>query len=341
MKFCFYSTAATFGGGERYLALLIPELRRRGHEVELVTLKHGAPEELRSLQLPVSHSAGPVIRVFNGAGTLFRWGLRPGMQGPSIMVHHSSIGDDQTIAIKRWLRPLLLKLFLLRVDLLVRVCRSSLPDGFTSRPIVTVYNGVAPIEHAQPTPRHAGARFNLAMVGTVNENKNQRAAIDLLARLPDLFHLKIVGDGPAASELKVHAQRLGLDQRITWTGFTRDPARELHDCHALLMLSRNEALPFAALECMALAIPVVCYAVGGLTELVIDGHNGALVPKGNLDEIRARLLQLADDDASRLALARNALTTIRGRFSVDTMTTHFIEAAERTARSGRGPDLLL
>jgi len=209
MRFCFYSTAAAFGGGERYLALLIPALRASGHEVDLVLLKRGAPEQLRRLQAP-TRAATSAIRVYNGSGTLFRWGLRPGMSGPSMMVHHSSIDDDQTIAIKRWVRPLLLKTFLLRVDMVVRVCRSSMPDDFTSRPIVTVYNGVASIPGVTPTARRSDEPFRLAMVGTVNENKNQRGALDLLKRLPESFQLKIVGGGPEAEVVQEYARQQGL-----------------------------------------------------------------------------------------------------------------------------------
>lgn len=50
----------------------------------------------------------------------------------------------------------------------------------------------------------------------------------------------------------------------------------------LIMSSRHEGLPLAALEAMAHGIPVAAFAVGGLTDLIRHGHDGFLAPANDL-----------------------------------------------------------
>lgn len=328
MRFRFYSTAVAFGGGERYLALLLPELRVRGHECELILVRDRAPRELQALVDGTAPTDGERIHVLNGSGTLYRWWWRVPRRAAAVMVHHSSLQDDQGGVVKRLLRPALLRLMLRRVDAVVRVCRSSIPDGFTSRPIVTVHNGVAPIAGVEPTARASDERFIVAMVGTVNDNKNQRGAIDVLAQLPDRFHLKVIGDGPLLVALKEYAVSRGVAGRIDWVGFVRNPAAELRGCHASLLLSRNEALPFAALESMTMCVPLVSFRVGGLPELITDRHDGVLVDQGDSAAVVRSLLDLAADEGYRSSLARNAAVTIRDRFNLDGMAEKFLQVAQ-------------
>ena len=53
----------------------------------------------------------------------------------------------------------------------------------------------------------------------------------------------------------------------------------------LLIPSRHEGLPLAALEAMAHGVPVIAFAVGGLPNLINDHHNGWLVEAGNKDAL--------------------------------------------------------
>jgi glycosyltransferase involved in cell wall biosynthesis len=56
----------------------------------------------------------------------------------------------------------------------------------------------------------------------------------------------------------------------------------------------------AALEAMAMGVPVVATAVGGLKEVVADGETGTLVPYGNSEELAEAVVDLLSDDRRRL-----------------------------------------
>jgi len=329
VNFLFCSAAREFGGGERFLSLLVPELRRLGHSAAL-RLQSNAPSALIALQEPQDSGSAPHVVVFNGIGALYRWGPVLGTRfQASIYVHHTSLHDDQGPRWKARLRPLLLHVFSLNVGTIVRVCRASLADDFGGRRIVTVYNGV-PVQAQHSPVRGADEPFVLAMIGSVNANKNQAAALQLLAMLPPAFHLKLIGGGPKFEELKISAQTLGVSERVQWTGFTKVPLDHLGACHCLLVLSKNEAFPFSALEALSVGVPVVSYDVGGLPELLGDGVGGVLVAAGQLASVRLAVLRLFEDEASRFAMATAGREKIAREFSLNTMATGFLQAAAAT-----------
>ena len=103
--------------------------------------------------------------------------------------------------------------------------------------------------------------------------------------------LLILGKGPARQELETFRDRLGSRDRVTMPGHTMYPWGEPAASRAFLMPSRWEGLPNAALEALAMAIPVNATATfGGPAEL------GGLV-KGDM-------LTITDsDDAFKQAMS--------------------------------------
>lgn len=82
----------------------------------------------------------------------------------------------------------------------------------------------------------------------------------------------VCGDGQQRAAAEARAATLGVP--VVFTGFV--PAAEaLGACRLLLMTSRNEGLPFAAIEAAGAGIPVVAPPVGGLADLA---RSGAVLP---------------------------------------------------------------
>ncbi len=74
--------------------------------------------------------------------------------------------------------------------------------------------------------------------------------------------------------------RRGLDcgDEVSFLGFVADTPAFLADIDLFVMPSLFEGLGVAVLEAMAAGKPVIATRVGGLTESVIDGVTGILVP---------------------------------------------------------------
>lgn len=329
MKFRIYSAVQSFGGGERYLSLLVPALRERGHSVELILHRTASPPQLRKLvESRASNQRDPAVILFNGIGSLYRWGARDIGAPVSLYVHHSSIDDDQGSYAKRVVRPWLLRGLSLRLQAIIRVCNSALPGKIGKCPVYTVYNGVYP-RNVGTLRREPHDDFVIGMLGTLNENKNQRAGIRILSELPNGFRLKVIGTGPLANDLRECADCSGVTGRVQFVGFVEDPLSEIGSCHAALLLSRNEAMPFSALEAMSVGVPVISYRVGGIPELIEHRGNGMITEHGDERSAGRFLLELSENEDFRHTLGIRAHATVSTRFNVSNMVDGLLEAVSR------------
>jgi glycosyltransferase involved in cell wall biosynthesis len=107
------------------------------------------------------------------------------------------------------------------------------------------------------------------------------AAPEVLARIPRAKFL-IIGDNSFnpeyREELKQQTIRLGIQDRVIFTGFRLDVQNILSSLAVSVLPSLKEGLSNSLLESMAAAVPVVATDVGGNPEVVVDGETGLLVP---------------------------------------------------------------
>lgn len=145
-----------------------------------------------------------------------------------------------------------------------------------------------------------------AFVGRIAHEKGWPALLEMLAdpRLQD-WRLLVIGDGPERAAFEENAARRGLTSRITITGFQAHArvAELLPAAEALVMPSLHEEFGGAAIEAMALGVPVVAYAVGGLVHSVGAVSPEMLAPPGNVSGLVDRLLRVTSNPA-QLALVR-------------------------------------
>jgi len=134
--------------------------------------------------------------------------------------------------------------------------------------------------------------------------------IDAAARIPSL-RLVVAGDGPLAPQLRVRAQKLGLDGRVLWTGQVDDSdLAGLYagaDFFVLPSTHPSEAFGLVQVEAMAAGLPVVSTRLGTGVDIVnADGRSGILVPPADVDALAAALERLVNDETTRARLARGA-----------------------------------
>jgi glycosyltransferase involved in cell wall biosynthesis len=112
---------------------------------------------------------------------------------------------------------------------------------------------------------------------------------------PNLI-LLLIGDGPLRKELDSYVDNIGISKNVHFTG--RISYKELYiiiksiDIYAFPSLS--ELFPFAILEAMVAAKPVVATNVGGVPEAVIHGVNGYLIQPKDTNSMSKLLLKLIE-----------------------------------------------
>ena len=132
-----------------------------------------------------------------------------------------------------------------------------------------------------------------------------RATARVVAEIPAV-RLVLVGSGPLQDELSRLVTTLGLDAHVAFVGSRGDVPELLPAFDVFALSSRFEGLPIALLEAMATGLPCVATTVGGIPEVVTNGHDGLLVGPADAVALADALIALLGDPARRDALGRNA-----------------------------------
>jgi glycosyltransferase involved in cell wall biosynthesis len=158
---------------------------------------------------------------------------------------------------------------------------------------------------AFPRAKHRGRVVELISVGRLREPKDFMTLARALARVErGSFRATLVGDGPDRSMIEDELARLGLTETVRLLGDRSDVPELLAEADAFVCSSRSEGMPISILEAMAVGLPVVASAVGGVPEIVEDGRTGVLVAPAAEAALADALARLIDDRVLRERMGR-------------------------------------
>jgi glycosyltransferase involved in cell wall biosynthesis len=181
-----------------------------------------------------------------------------------------------------------------------------------------------------------GIPENAWVVGTVGRlapEKNQGMLIDALAPMLDpKRHLIIVGDGPERAALEARAAATLRPEFVHFTGARDDVEAVMAAFDVFALTSHSEGLPLVLLEAMAMRLPVLSTAVGGVPDLVEHDTTGFLVEPGDLGALTKQLIWLATRPSSARAVAAVARSAVVERHSTEHMAKDYENLYERVAR---------
>ena len=138
--------------------------------------------------------------------------------------------------------------------------------------------------------------------------------IKSLTELPKNVCLILTREGIHIEELRKYAERLGVKERVIFTGNLDNPHVPLAICDIYTHISLGEGLPMAILEAMSMGKPIIATKVGGIPEAIEDGKNGILV-EPDVNEIDEKIEYLLENKEFAEKLGRNAKKTAEERFS--------------------------
>ena len=119
--------------------------------------------------------------------------------------------------------------------------------------------------------------------------------------------LLVCGDGGYLENIKELANRLGLREKVIFTGFVEDVYNYMSLCDIVVNPS-VEPEPFGRVivEAMALGRPVISTDMGGASEIIINNYDGLLVGPSEL-ELKEALERLLTDEELYSKISRNSI----------------------------------
>lgn len=209
-------------------------------------------------------------------------------------------------------------------------------EGVPPEKIAVIYNGVDPERFASAlSPQEARERLGLdreapavGIVAALRPDKAHEVFLDAARRVLEVLpaaRFVVAGDGPRRAFLEGRAIELGIGDSVSFLGFRRDVADVLRAVDVFCLSSRPEQETFsvAALEAMAVGIPVVATRVGFLHEAVLEGQTGYLVPVGDAAALAERLVLVLRDRELRARLGHQARRLVLAEMTQAQMVASF------------------
>ncbi len=123
--------------------------------------------------------------------------------------------------------------------------------------------------------------------------------------------LMMVGDGPEKEKAERLCHELGIQDKVIFFGNSNEIDRILSYSDLFLLPSETESFGLAALEAMALSVPVISSNSGGLPEVNFDGVSGYLSDVGDIENMAENAIKILLSDDTLNKFKTNALLTAK------------------------------
>jgi N-acetyl-alpha-D-glucosaminyl L-malate synthase BshA len=141
--------------------------------------------------------------------------------------------------------------------------------------------------------------------------------------------LVVLGDGPEKGMAVELVSELGLSDRVSFDGISREMPRVLRSAHLYLLLSDYESFGLSALESMACGTPVAVSYSGGLPEVVAGGKGGILCPVEDTAYAAEEIVKLLKDPEKWSTASNEAAAVARERFSANILIPQYESLYQR------------
>ena len=366
MKIVHVDLGKTLRGGQEKLLLLVRGLKARGHQQWLVC-REGSPLEkpIRSHDIPILTT--PAFDPFQlRAIRRLRRTLRA--ERPEILHAHDARGQNlawlasRGLAVRRvanrdvpflphipggnWLQ----RWKYTHTSDLVVTCSGYVKETLVGRgvPASRVEVVYAAIEPPKPDPLggiRSSARaawgfgekeFVVGNVGAFTPEKGQDIAIEAAALLKqESPNIRFVLAGEASEEAlsKLRQRYPGFENYVRLPGYVPDLEAFFAGLDLFIMPSRGEGLGLSAIQAMARGLAVVATKVGGLMEIVEDGHTGWLIPPESPQALADAIYRASCNCTELTELGRNGRKRAE-EFSPETMVNRAEALYKRLVGAG-------
>ena len=219
--------------------------------------------------------------------------------------------------------------------------------GFLPGQVQKIYYGAADLSATAPAEWGSGDGTTpigngpvVGMVANFLPHKGYRHLIEAavgICRVEPRVKFLLVGNGPDFNAIQRLVAEKGLTERVTFAGRCNlDETLGLMKTFAVFVLSSElEGMPYVLIHAMNLGLPLVASNVGAVSEMIVEGETGYLVPPSDVGALRDRILRLLVDlDAAR-AMGRRGQCRYEENFTLRLMLCHHAQLYDSLACAGQ------
>lgn len=167
--------------------------------------------------------------------------------------------------------------------------------------------------------------FVVGLTGRLDPAKGQDLLIEAAKRvsrsIPELYIILVgeetVGQHTETTRLKKLADSFPEPDRVIFTGYQSPPGTIVPAFDVAVLATKRESFGLVVIEAMALGIPVIASADGGVLEIITHGENGLLFPPGDVEILAERIQYAYTRKAELKLLAARGMETVETKFSME------------------------
>jgi teichuronic acid biosynthesis glycosyltransferase TuaC len=162
----------------------------------------------------------------------------------------------------------------------------------------------------------------IIFVGRLTEDKGVKELLKAFAHIyrkhPDT-RLVLIGEPVLREWISGFIRENALEKAVEMTGGVPHETLPEHygKGHLFVLPSYSEGMPVSMLEAMAMGLPVVISAVGGVPEIIRHGENGLLVKPRSVDDIVEKVSLLLENPDLARKIKETALSEVRSKYTWD------------------------
>lgn len=315
----------TTGGTERTTCCVAAELRRRGHDVAIVSVFRNEPvphytaddvpvyyltqqtytadkSALRRL-MQVSRTIGKARRcstLREADCVICQKILASSLAYLAGFAHKSIAAEHFTYSMYtpfvRYIRHLLYK----RMGAVVTLTEKD-KNRYLREQLREVYH-IPNMISVSPMPYQGKDSRRIVSVGRLTHQKGYDLLLQSIAKISDEmgdFYIDIYGEGEDRSELESQCRRMGLTSKVHFCGYT-DSIEKIYATSAFfVMSSRFEGFPMVLLEAAACGLPIVSFDCPEGPAVLLKNGGGIVVERENTDALGTALLEMIHHEQER------------------------------------------
>lgn len=175
---------------------------------------------------------------------------------------------------------------------------------------IKLLTGDLPVGSVQDDAQADRSTNNAVMIANLIPLKRVDHAIRAVSLLKGSgvdVSLTVLGEGTERQKLERLIVELGIEDRVQLPGYVNDVPARLRSASFSMLTSTSEGLPLAMMESMgAGCVPIVYDITYGPRDLVRQGQNGFISPRGDIDALASQIEDFLGLESERIATMREA-----------------------------------
>ena len=153
-------------------------------------------------------------------------------------------------------------------------------------------------------------------VGRLTKIKGLNIVIEALGKLRDEnWELDVLGDGPEREKLERQAAALGIEDKITFHGYSEETDNFMANSSCLLFPSYTEGMPLTLARAVQIGIPVIASDIPSVTEMA--GSKEGLVPPGDIPQWHAAIKDFISTGKTKIMIPVSNIPTLKKMIDSD------------------------